>query len=289
MSIDLMDRLRERDPAADCDATPPDVLLEQIVAEPRRQPADRARHRRRSVAVTLGGVATALAVGAVLAVTGGGPAPALVDRAYAQTASDPGILHVVTESRLTSDDRLIADQSEHVESWSRGDRARTVITIREASGKTATYDQVLGSDGSVRNRMSGGQGQVWRPADGPDASRAIASMRAGFVANFRRAYERGVLQAGGPTTFAGHRAQRYVVHSTGASRQDGPAGTATYFVDAETGAPLGAERVQPLYRPRVGDGKVRQGEPMSSLRATEVVTTLEHLPASTENDAKLTP
>jgi hypothetical protein len=69
-----------------------------------------------------------------------------------------------------------------------------------------------------------------------------------------------------------------------------PATTETYYIDAETGDPLGSTQTMAIYGTKLGpDHKpvlsdVQTGE----MRTTEVVERLDRLPLTPANQAKLT-
>jgi hypothetical protein len=288
---DILDRLRDRDPAATTDAAPPDDLLRRIVAEPRPAPAPaapaprRRRPVRRRAALAGAGLATAVAaLAGISAIGDGGPSPDLAARAYAQT--DPGaqILHVVTETRQEFlGAGLPGDETTRFEKWTHGDEAHTIISSDGGPGGTPeSYDQLLGPDGVINNKISTGETQTLSEDEGPEQRQIVADGRADFVTQFRSRYERGQLDPGGTTTFDGRAAQRYVVR--------GPASTdrIEYYVDAETGEPLGSVRVAAIYAPKLTKGGgLTEGRLEGRIRTTETVETLERLPVDAESLARL--
>jgi hypothetical protein len=286
MNPDVIDRLRHSDPAADLQPVPPAELLERLLAEPRPAASARARSplARRGVRIALGvTAAAALAAGASVAQLGGA-SPDLAARAYAQTDPDGGVLHVVLRDRSDFTGAAAPHRtSGGVESWVHGDEAHTIVTSLQDDGKTFTSDQLLGADGVIRNYLGDGELQTVSPDDGAEARQIIADSRKDFVDDFRSRYERGVLDDGGDTTFEGRPARRYVVDDArNDSRQE-------FFVDAETGMPLGSVDTTPTYAVKIGpDHKPVPGGPRTgTLRLTQVVELIERLPATAANLAKV--
>ncbi len=309
MTHDILERLRERDPAGELDGTPPAELLARLMAEPRDDltpPTRPPLARRPLVRVAVAGVATAALLAGVSAGINGDASPDLAARAYAQTDAGADILHVVLRGRtdLVPHDSSIKrsqlpdEEAESVETWLYGREAHTVIEVGDAGGtKTFSSDQLLGGDGVLRNRLSdSGETQTLSPSDGAEAREIIARSRRGFVAEFRARYERGVLDESGPTTFMGRSARRYVVEGS-ASRLGG---REQYFLDAATGAPLGMMTEMTVLKPEpIVDGKpvkpgerfpasaLTTGEPLGTMRHTTIVERIEHLPATDANLAKV--
>lgn len=121
-----------------------------------------------------------------------------------------------------------------------------------------------------------------RREDGGDAKQYIDRRATGFLAEFRSDYERGRLGDGGETTFNGRPAKRYVVDwKVGESR-------AEYFLDADTGMPLGSRQSGGLYRAEIGpDGRLKPGPKFGTSTAVTTVDALEQLPSTPENEKKL--
>jgi hypothetical protein len=88
----------------------------------------------------------------------------------------------------------------------------------------------------------------------------------GIVAQYRAAYENGRLADAGTAEFAGHAAHKYAVDLSAVAR-------AEYYLDAQTGAPLGAV--------------VESHDDRGTYRWVEVVESMERLPPTPENLAKL--
>jgi hypothetical protein len=95
--------------------------------------------------------------------------------------------------------------------------------------------------------------------------------RGTFIEAFRARYANAELQDAGRTTFADRPAQAYRVEH----RQPGL--RETYYLEPDTGLPLGSVLTFSLGGPEAGVGRV-----------TEVVRRLERLPATSENLALLT-
>lgn len=285
MTHDVLDLLARQDPVNGLDATPPDALLAQLLAEP-QMPSTASRSRRAARPVLVVAAAAMLTVGVVAGRDGG--VPDLAARAYAQTDPRGAVLHVVRSGRTELSASGAVGGKGTAETWIYGDEVHVVMTERRDDGQTSTYDQLLGADGVLRNRIDDVHEQVIDPYDGPEARVAIASLRGDFVDDFRKRYERGALDDTGTTTFAGRAARRYVVDGQppvgpgpGAAREE-------YFLDAETGAPLGSVMTRRLYKPQLVDGKlIRRGTLDGTLRSTQVIDRIERLPATPANLAKV--
>jgi hypothetical protein len=272
MTDELLDRMRALDPARDTDLTPPDELLAALLADfpkPRRR-------RRFLLALPAGALAAAAA--AVIVFTGGST-PDLAAQAYAQTSQAGDILYV--RARVVSQfgsDRLEMTR----ENWLYRDRARRHDDV----GARGWSDMELRPDGSVRFRNRDGQDVVTTDADGPDAQSWHQQLQQNFVADFRRNYQKGTLDPAGTAEFAGRRAQRYVVDTSGIApavpRLKIREGTWTdhreFFVDADDGTPLGSIQESTTSIP---------GRPAMSSRVVETVEAIEHLDPTPENLAKL--
>ena len=64
---------------------------------------------------------------------------------------------------------------------------------------------------------------------------------------------------------------------------------AEYFLDAETGMPLGSRQVFAMYEPRIAPGgRLSMGKLTGTATYTVTVDALEQLPPTPENLAKLT-
>lgn len=280
---DVLDRLRDRDPAAHVRAEPPAHLLAQITDTPRATSARGFPRLGRPAQLAFGATAVA-AIAAVLAVAlGGGSSLDLTARAYAQTSASDHVLHVITDTRTRSTDATVPTQDTRNEWWTHEREAHAVYRT-EQNGKQFSYDQLLGNDGVVHNRMTGPNGveeQTFGEAEGAEGEAVVAALREGFVARFRQAYEKGELDPSGTTTFSGRRAQRYNV-------QDRES-VASYFLDAETGAPLGWVQTLTMYAPKMVNGKpqIVDGRPVrgeqQTMTITETVERIEQLPVDAES------
>jgi hypothetical protein len=271
MTDQLLDRMRELDPARDADLEPPEELLTALLA-------GFPRKRRRRFALVLPVGALAAAAAAVIAFTGGST-PDLAARAYAQTGETGDILYV--RARVVSQfgsERLEMTR----ENWLYRDRARRHDDV----GARGWSDMVLRPDGSVRFRNRNGQDVVTTDADGPDAQSWHEQLQQNFVSEFRRNYQKGALDPAGMAEFAGRRAQRYVVDTSGIApavpRYKIREGTWTdhreFFVDAEDGTPLGSIQESTTRTP---------GQPTMTSRVVETVQEIEHLEPTPEHLAKL--
>jgi hypothetical protein len=195
----------------------------------------------------------------------------LAARAYAQTApAGDRILYVRTtidtEMRapgVTRDTHAVTDRWQQEARW----HQRTTYDGR-------TSEETRGKDG------------VLRFSDGVTATRDGAlgdyiDMRAaGFVEEFRKRYERGTLDESGTATFNGRPAKRYVVDEDRTRRE--------YFIDAETGMPLGSVERFAVLTAKPGEPVKGRG-PSGTFTATTTVRALEQLPPTPENLAKLNP
>lgn len=283
MTTDLIDRLRRHPPAPDADPTPPEHLLERIVAEPRGTvPSPRRRRSRTRRLGLLAGALAAAATGAVgiPALDSGGSGLELVARAYAQTAAPDGqVLHVVTRSKLESPHRPATDHYRR-EQWTRGPEAHAVTTSQEGTDAPQTIDTLVGADGVLRFRVSGDREGMRLSAEDERHRAYVESQREDFVETFRSSYRKGELDSGPTTTFAGRVAKRYVVRSDleGIGGRDGTALVTDFYVDARTAAPLGRVETAHGYTLDQVGGETRRGPLVPEYRLTEVVETLEHLP-----------
>jgi hypothetical protein len=261
--MSTLERLRASDPARDLDPTPPEDLLRAIVATPRKR-----RHRRRA-ALALIPVTAAAVAALLLAPTG---STDLAARAYAQTtpAAD-AILYVrtTTHSVMPPPGK---EQTFRRERWQQGGRWRSVMRYQ---------DEVLVEVRDANGVLHLPDGGTWRREDGGDAKDYIDRSEPGFLTNFRKAYESGRLDESGDARFAGRAAKRYVVRERD--------NVSEYFLDAETGEPLGSRQRLALYRARIGPHRrPLAGKPMGYMEITETVEALQQLPPTPANLALLT-
>jgi hypothetical protein len=286
--------LREADPVEhleiDLEAPPPTAVLERITAAPRRPPR---RAARRLVVAAVAACAAAAAAVALL------PGSAKFDpaaRAYAQTAPGPHVMHVIVSTSMVMTGSHPIRQQDRSEVWQYGDKSHRITAISEQDDSAGTpphetMEYVKVGD-VLRARMQDGEIQTLRASESDEARQAL-QVESDFVAAFRRRYERNALRDAGETTFAGRRARAYDVidaatPSPGVMRP--PAEAETYYLDAETGDPLGSIRTMALYDFRIGRDRkpVQTDKKIGEMRTTEVVDRLERLPLTPANLAKLT-
>lgn len=294
----MIDRaLRElisADPARDLDAECDERLLASILAG--EQPASK-RSRPRFLPLI---AAAALAVGMVVLVLGGNEAtkpqvPAvgnleLAARAYALTEPQPGkILHTVvthTNERVRPSGEVIGGSTSRVEQWHRGRQSHTLsrATGEDIPGGQDAYDHVV-RDGVMRQVTLNGEYRIVRAEDNADSARVIREEQRGFLDEFRRRYEQGELDPDGEVTFAGRPAQRYLytqivkaVDTEGKvlSREPGP--TTHFYVDRETGLPLGS-----TFGDAEGSYAIGPSGGRSFYRGRTTVESIEWLPPTRAN------
>jgi hypothetical protein len=258
--------LRESDPAARLpDAPLPEAVLEQILATP----PPRARTPRRLVVAAVAG---ALAVAAVLGVVIPGEGTDLAARAYAATAPGEAVLY--TEVYTEQDMPGVTHERNLMRIWQRGDQSRRLVTQPRGGARVWVYDYV--ADGGVlRARLPGGEIQTVRESDGWEARNILATERTSFVDSFRARYADAELRDAGPATFDGRPAHAYEARGPRRHRE-------TYYLDPESGMPLGSVTTFPLYDPERPER--RTGE----ARFTQILRKFERLPATPENLARLT-
>lgn len=262
------------------------AVLEQITATPRRAP--------RRLAIAAVAAVTVAAAAVALLSSGAKFDPAA--SAYAQTAPGPHILPVVVGSSMVMTGSHPIRQQDRSEMWQYGDRSHriTATSQQDASDGTPPHETIeyVKVGDVLRARMQDGEIQTLRSTDSDEARQAL-QVESDFIAAFRRRYESHALRDAGETTFAGRRARAYEV-TDAASPTPGvprpPATTETYYLDAETGDPLGSTRTMALYEPKLGpDHKVVPSNVQTGeMRVTEVVDRLERLPLTPGNLAKLT-
>jgi hypothetical protein len=295
---DLITLLREADPAervdADLDAPAPVAVLERITAAPRRR---RARRRLLLAAVSV----TAVAAAAVALLSGGSPIDPAA-RAYAQTAPGEHILHVDLTLTTVMGGEQAMDQRIDEQIWQYRDRTHRIETTTQhddsaGTPERETFDHVKLGD-VMWTRMDDGEIQTLRASES-DEARAALEVDTDFIASFRRRYASHALRDAGETTFAGRRARAYEVTDPRAQTpgiRRPPVDTETYYVDAETGDPLGSVKTLAIREhPRPPAGKstfrpedIRPGRKIGEMRMTEVVNRIERLPLTAENRARLT-
>lgn len=264
--MSTLERLRASDPARDLEPTPPEELLRAIVATPRKR-------RRRRAALLLAPVTGAAAVAALLLAPAG--STDLAARAYAQTApAADAILYVrtTTHTVMPPSRSGVREQTFRRERWQQGGRWRSVMRYQDE-----VFVEFRDADGVLHLP----DGTKARREDGGDAEDYIDRSTPGFLATFRKAYENGTLDESGEARFAGRAAKRYVVRERD--------NVSEYFLDAETGEPLGSRQRLALYKAEIGrDRRPTAGKPMGHMEITETVEALQQLPPTPENLAKLT-
>jgi hypothetical protein len=251
----------------------------------------RRRRWRRTVLGSAGLVVAATAAAFVVLVGVGGESRslALAARAYERTSAAPG---QILYSRVTATRTVIDDAGEHlqetitIEEWHRGRETHRIETYRSPSGKlTDALDHVISADGVMRQIDLRGAYRIVRPSDNQDAAAVIRQQQAGLIEDFRRRYKEGRLDPSGDQNFAGRPAQRYLVtphvETIGGGRV--PFEPRQYFyVDRETGLPLGYTSTLPVAMP-AGAGVAAPG----STRYVQTVGTIKHLEPTPHNLAKL--
>ena len=299
---DLLTLLREADPAervdVDLDAPAPVAVLARITATPPRRPRRRRRRRRRLVLAALS--ATAIAAAAVALLSGGAPIDPAA-RAYAQTAPGEPIQHVdQTLTMVMSGDHAMNERTEE-QIWQYRDRTHRIETTtqhddRAGTPERETFDHVKVGD-VMWTRLDDGEIQTLRASDSEEARMAVEVDR-DFIASFRRRYASHSLRDAGEVEFAGRRARAYEVtdpraETPGIMRI--PVDSETYYVDAETGDPLGSvktlairENKRPEGDERFSPESLTPGRKFGEMRMTDVVNRLERLPLTAENRAHLT-
>jgi hypothetical protein len=241
---------------------------------------------------TASAVAVAAAVAAL--VTGGSTIDPAA-RAYAQTAPGEHILHVdLTLTMVMTGDHPMRQRTEE-QIWSYRDRTHRVETTFQdddspGTPERETFDHVKVGD-VMWTRMDDGEIQTLRASDGDEARTAL-DVDTDFIASFRRRYAGHSLRDAGETEFAGRRARAYEVTERGAPTPGVlplPFETETYYLDAETGDPLGSVKTLALREHTIGaDGEPKTGPKNGEMRVTETVNRIERLPLTAANRARLT-
>jgi hypothetical protein len=244
--------------------------------------------------------ATAMAAAAVALLPGGSPIDPAA-RAYAQTAPGEHVLHVdLTLTTVMTGDHPMQQRTDD-QIWQYRDRAHRVETTtqhddRAGTPERETFDHVKVGD-VMWTRMDDGEIQTLRASDSDEARMAVEVDR-DFIASFRRRYASHSLRDAGETEFAGRRARAYEVTNPRAPTPGImrlPVDSETYYVDAETGDPLGSVKTLALRTFKRPDGQskfradsVPVGPKTGEMRMTEVVNRIERLPLTPENRARLT-
>lgn len=299
MKDDTVRRLAQADPAAELDPSIDEDLLARTLDRPRVR-ADRPRARLRlaacaAILVLAGVIAPALRSderGAAPTVRELGNLE-LAARAYRLTAPRSGeILHTVVtyvSQRVDASGRATIESRGREEQWHRGTDSHTLLRYGGPSipGGRDALDHLVAS-GVMRQISLRGEYRIVRAADNGDSARAIREEQRGFVEQFRRDYEQGNLDPAGDVTFAGRPARRYV-HETVIDARDqagkmlpsSPGPTQTYYIDRETGEPLGRTSDD-------GPGQLMTPNGRSfDLRSRQTVELIEWLPPTAEHLASL--
>jgi hypothetical protein len=270
---DPLTLLRGPDPAARLpDLEPPRDVLERIVESP---PPRRRAPRRLAVAVVAGAAGVAVLLGVIVPCD----RTDLAARAYAATAPDAGVLY----TELTDEHIIPGEPVERsvTRIWQRGDRSRRVRTILDAPGRPGSVTEHVLDDGVLRTRLPDGEIQVLRPDFNAEAPQVLEGERTSFVDSFRSHFAAAELRDAGLTTFVGRPAHAYEARERGDRHQ-------TYYLDPESGMPLGSVLVFPMYDAVVRNGRLARGAPLGEGRITQVLRRFERLPATPENLARLT-
>lgn len=292
LDTETMRRLGEIDPARELDPAPDERLLARTIARPqglRATPHQAVSSRTRLFAsATAAALIVAIVVVALLAAPGGpasGPGGlSLAAQAYAQTSVPADeilyTLATTTSERPTASGTLKREDGS-IEEWHRGRETHRL----ERYGPETALDHVIDADGVMRQISDDGAYRIIRPTDNEDAAGVIAEQQAGFVEQFRRRYERGQLKPGGDVRFAGRPARRYIVSpvpSTDPAINQPPQAEQTFYIDRETGKPLGYTSTLTT---NFNDG---EGKNFAATMHYElVVRSIKQLPATQENLAKL--
>lgn len=286
---DPLTLLERADPAEriDLDPAPPEDVLAGIVTA---RPAVRGRpRRRRALRLVPVGFALAAAVAVLGALLVGDGDVDVAEKAYAATSPAAGILY--TEMTLELSTPVATDAGHdhdrsHVRSWQQGDRAHVIRTELDENGRPKRLPASVGSqpwvyesvqDGDVLHMLTPkGRVDTVRERDGAEATEILADGRRSIVERFRARFVGAELRDAGETTFAGRPARAYEVNGRPHARE-------TYYLDPESGLPLGAVSV--FGHANGPDGP--ESKPSRNVRLTETVLRFERLPATPANLAKL--
>jgi hypothetical protein len=156
-----------------------------------------------------------------------------------------------------------------LEDWHRGDETHRLIRWTDPDGKQWAVDHVITADGVMHQINEEGRYHVIRKTAGDDARTVIGQEQAGFLADFRRRFSQGTLDPA-EHTFNERPAVRY--HVPRDRKRVGP--DQSYYLDRETGAPLGFTSEMSL-------------NPGQRMRVKQVVDEIRVLDPTPENLAKL--
>ncbi|RKQ88245.1 hypothetical protein C8N24_6287 [Solirubrobacter pauli] len=162
-----------------------------------------------------------------------------------------------------------------VEEWHRGREDHRVERWRNPSEGDRLWeaDRLVSADGVMRQINEEGEYRVIRPSQSEDAANVSAQRQAGFLADFRANAEKGTPDPT-PTVFADRPALRYHVRQDDGTRTAIPTPERSYYVDRDTGRPLGMTS-----RFRLNPDQV--------LSSTQTVEAIEELDPTPQNLAKL--
>jgi len=276
---DLISHLRESDPAASVQSTPPDDVLRSILATPPQRP------RRRAPRILLAGAALATAAVVALAAlpdTDKAPAPiraSLAERAFAATAPMPDfITYTETTTVQTGTPRM--ESRDSLRQWQYRDRMHNVMDITQPRGHWVyEHDQ---NGGTIRTLVNGKELQVTRKTDpGWNREELDEGFKAGvttLVETFRERI-RGA-QDLGETTFNGKSAHAY---RAAPGQRRVPPGDVIYYVDPDTALPLGSKMTFGVSSTKRDGGRLDEGEPSGTVTITTTVDRYEHLEPTPEN------
>ncbi|MEV4419180.1 hypothetical protein AB0L40_04295 [Patulibacter sp. NPDC049589] len=272
--------LAAADPARDIDPNEQPTAEQIDAARHRTVPADvipRTRPRaRRALVPSLG----LLAVGATALVVlpGAGTPIDLTAEAYAQTTAPRGRIAyalVTATSTQTTKGKITRRERYRDESWAYGKESHTVTSIFPPDRRPMVADHVTGTDGVMHHIDNDGMYRIVRPSDNEDSANVIATEQAGFVAEFRKSYERGQLDPAGDTTYAGRPARRYIVRDP---RRPERGFAQSFYLDRKTGAPLGM-----ITESQAFIGNAPESDGPTTMRYASVVRKLAALPPTAEN------
>jgi hypothetical protein len=273
---DPLTRLAKSDPTrAFAEPEPDMVLFERLVATPPAPPRAPRTNARRAL---VGGVAAIAVAVAIVVFSGlgsaGGGRLDLGAKSDAEAAADSDVVtHSISVSKQVvrlmhprPGGRRIWRTTTRQERWRYHDRSHTIIT---ANGET--YDQVLGADGVLRNRLPSGRTQTMHAGRPGEGSEIVGSAKTDPVAAFRQQFAGGHLRAASPARFAGRATRTYqrttaIALPRGRGRQ---ITTETFYLTVPAGVPLGV--------------RVHVVNPTTTFDEITTLTRFEHLPATAAN------
>jgi hypothetical protein len=195
----------------------------------------------------------------------------------AKAASDP-VIHSVEVSDETVRSANAAPGQQSVwhtttrkERWIYEGRSHTIL-----NHDGETYDQVLGADGVLRNRLPSGEVQTMSADKSDEGAGIVSAAKADPVSAYRQRFASGDVRDVGPTTFAGRSAHAYQ-RKTVTTLPDGrgtQTQTETLYVDATDGTPFGVNS--------------HIANPSTTVDDTTTLRVYEQLPATDANLALVT-